>query len=66
MRTERDPGSGAQWLEVSRGFSSLFWGMPTMAAAHAAALAGVWPVRVMIAVAVASFLPVGQIGRAHV
>ena len=60
MRREQDPGSGAQWLEVSRGFSSLFWGMPAMALAHAAALAGLWPVRVMIGVAVASFLPVGH------
>ncbi len=31
-----------------------------MALAHAAALAGLWPVRVMIGVAVASFLPVGH------
>lgn len=60
MRREQDPGAGAQWLEVSRGFSSLFWGMPAMALAHAAALAGLWPVRVMIGVAVASFLPVGH------
>ena len=60
MRREQDPGAGAQWLEVSRGFSSLFWGMPAMALAHAAALAGLWPVRVMSGVAVASFLPVGH------
>ncbi|MDY0149042.1 MAG: hypothetical protein RBT03_03030 [Kiritimatiellia bacterium] len=52
----RDEGGHA--LQLSRGFSSLFWGMPTLAVAHAVALTGLWPTRWMMGWLLCAYLPV--------
>lgn len=51
------PCDSAHLLRVSRGFSCLFWGMPVLALAHAAALVGGMPLRWMVGLLLASFLP---------
>lgn len=51
-------GEGENVLQLSRGFSSLFWGMPTLAVAHAVALTGLWPVRWMMGWLLGAYLPV--------
>lgn len=49
--------SAAQALRISRGFSCLFWSLPLLSAAHAAALGGIWPARWAAGVLPAGFLP---------
>ena len=44
---ERAAGSAAQVLRISRGFSCVFWSLPLLSAAHAAALGGALPARWM-------------------
>ena len=44
-------------LRVSRGFSCLFWAMPVLAGAHAAAMVSALPVRWTIGMLAVSFLP---------
>ena len=46
-------------MRMSRGFSCLFWSMPLLSAAHAAAWRSVLPVHWMIGVLLAGFLPLG-------
>ena len=41
----RAEGPAAQVLRIARGFSCLFWSLPLLAAAHAAALGGALPTR---------------------
>lgn len=48
----------ARLLRMSRGFSCLFWSMPLFSTAHAMALASILPVRWMIGMLLACFLPV--------
>ena len=47
----------ARLLRMSRGFSCLFWSMPLFSTAHAMALVSTLPVRWMIGVLLACFLP---------
>ena len=54
---ERAAGSAAQVLRISRGFSCLFWSLPLLSAAHAAALGGLLPVRWSSAALPACFAP---------
>ncbi len=46
-------------LRMSRGFSCLFWSMPLLSMAHAAALLSLLPSHWMFALLLASFLPLG-------
>lgn len=55
---EPTAGEGEHLLQLSRGFSSLFWGMPALAVAHAVALTGLWPVRWMMGGLLGAYLPV--------
>ncbi len=50
-------GPARRVLRMSRGFSCLFWGVPVMAGAQVAALAGVAPTRWMLGVLPACYLP---------
>jgi hypothetical protein len=60
--SDANPAHGScgpkELLRVSRGFSCLFWGMPVLAAAHAAAWAVRLPAGWMAGLLLASFLPV--------
>lgn len=47
----------AHLLRLSRGFSCLFWSLPLLALAHAAALMDFWPARRMTGAALLCFLP---------
>ena len=50
-------GPAAPALRLARGFSCLFWSLPPMAAAHAAALGGLLPARETAALMAASCAP---------
>lgn len=58
MTSARNPEADIAVLEATRGFSSLFWGMPVLATAHAMALTGTWPIRWLIGSLLAGHLPV--------
>ena len=51
-------GPAAPTLRLARGFSCLFWSLPVLAAAHAAALGGLLPPRALAALLPASCAPV--------
>ncbi|HRT04919.1 MAG TPA: hypothetical protein P5204_04390 [Kiritimatiellia bacterium] len=50
-------GPAAPALRLARGFSCVFWSLPAMAAAHAAALGGLLPAREASALVAASVAP---------
>ena len=54
---ERAAGSAAQVLRISRGFSCVFWSLPLLSAAHAAALESFVPPRLALGLLPACFLP---------
>ena len=51
------PCDSRRLLGLSRGFACLFWGMPVLAAAHAAAMLAAFPAQWLVGWLLVSFLP---------